>query len=281
MVDISVVINTFNEERRLPYALRSVKSWVDELIVVDMYSDDKTVQIAEEFGAKVFFHERLGYADPARDFAIEKASGNWILMLDADEIIPAPLSIRLCQIANNDEADIVNIHYLSYLLGRPLQYTGWGPFQVKHSRFFKAGYVLTSADIHNFINIQAKARILEIPYSPELCIVHFNYIDSTHFIEKLNRYTTIEAQHAFRNRKKSSLIRALLSSVREFNRRYILKKGYLDGWQGLYLSLFSSFYRLATHAKIKELEVFGGKETIEATYFEEAERILSMYKNNC
>ena len=85
---ISVVINTLNEERRLPYALRSVQDWVDEIVVVDTHSDDKTVEIAEEFGARIFTHERVGYADPARAFAFARATGDWILILDADELVP-------------------------------------------------------------------------------------------------------------------------------------------------------------------------------------------------
>jgi glycosyltransferase involved in cell wall biosynthesis len=83
-----VVINTLNEERRLPYALRSVQDWVDEIVVVDMHSDDKTVEIAEAFGARIFTHERVGYADPARAFAFARATGDWILILDADELVP-------------------------------------------------------------------------------------------------------------------------------------------------------------------------------------------------
>jgi glycosyltransferase involved in cell wall biosynthesis len=83
---ISAVFNTFNEEKRLRFALRSVKPWVDEIVVVDMHSSDATRTIAENFGAKVFLHEPLGYADPARAFAVAQATGDWILMLDADRL---------------------------------------------------------------------------------------------------------------------------------------------------------------------------------------------------
>src|SRR5450759_1251360 len=91
---ISAVINTLNEERNLPFALRSVQDWVDEIVVVDMHSEDATRDIAKQYGARVFLHERLGYADPARAFALEQAVGDWILLIDADELIPAPLSER-------------------------------------------------------------------------------------------------------------------------------------------------------------------------------------------
>jgi glycosyltransferase involved in cell wall biosynthesis len=73
---ISVVINTLNEEHRLPFALRSVRDWVDQIVVVDMHSDDGTVAVARDFGAQVFMHERLAYADPAREFALAQATGD-------------------------------------------------------------------------------------------------------------------------------------------------------------------------------------------------------------
>src|SRR5205809_791168 len=92
---ISAIILTLNEEKRLPYALRSVTPWVDEIVVVDMQSDDRTVDIAREMGAKIYTHERVEFFESARALGLEKSSGDWILVLDADELIPAPLSHTL------------------------------------------------------------------------------------------------------------------------------------------------------------------------------------------
>ena len=97
---ISVVINTWNEEQNLPWSLGSVRSWADEIVVVDMHSQDRTREIAESFGAKVYLHEWLGFADPARAFAIAQATCDFVLLLDADEMIPKPLSRELQRIAN-------------------------------------------------------------------------------------------------------------------------------------------------------------------------------------
>src|SRR5262245_29586580 len=99
---ISVVINTRNEEKNLPHALRSVRPWVDEIIVVDMCSEDRTVEIARSFGAKTFPHEPLGYCEPARAFALGQATQPWVLILDADEMVPAPLSRALRSAAAGD-----------------------------------------------------------------------------------------------------------------------------------------------------------------------------------
>src|SRR5450759_4249900 len=108
-VSISVVINTLNEEANIAYALRSVRTWVDEIVVVDMHSDDRTREVAETYGARVYLHDRVGYVEPARRFALAKATGDWILILDADELIPPRLARRLSDIAAAGQADVVSI----------------------------------------------------------------------------------------------------------------------------------------------------------------------------
>jgi glycosyltransferase involved in cell wall biosynthesis len=275
---ISAVINTLNEEKNLPFALRSVQSWVDEIVVVDMYSDDRTADIAREFGAKVFPHERVGFADPARAFALEQASGDWILMLDADEVVPLPLSRTLVNIALSDSADVVRIPWLNYLLGAPLMHTNWGPGQDTHLRFFKKHHMIATPEVHNHIHPVPGSRVLKLKYEPGLAVVHFNYLDSQHFIEKLNRYTSIEANQAFERGERITAFGALAKGAKEFGSRYIKGSGFRDGWRGFYLSLFMSFYRIVTAAKLRELKALGQKDQIESRYRQDAEEILKAYE---
>ncbi len=277
---ISAVINTLNEEENLPFALRSVRSWVDEIVVVDMHSEDRTVDIAREYGAKVFFHERAGFADPARAYAVGKATGDWILILDADELVPEPLSRHLQEIANNNRADVVKIPWLNYLLGAPLMHTYWGPEQDKHERFFRHGMLQTSAKVHKFLELVPGARVLELAYAPGLAVVHFNYLDTSQFVEKLNRYTTIEAQQASGRGEVANVWRAIYRSAREFLVRYLYKQGYRDGWRGLYLSGLMAMYRWTTYAKLQELESTGGRKAIQESYGREAERIIAGYEGD-
>ena len=274
---ISAVLNTLNEEKRLPFALRSVKSWVDEIIVVDMHSTDATREIAERFGARVFLHEPLGYADPARAFALEQATGDWIVLLDADELVPQALSERLTQVAAGDEADVVVIPWLNYLLGAPLRRTGWGPEQDSHERFFRRGSVSSSGNIHGFLGIRPGARVLQLPYAEGLAVVHFNYVDVSHFVEKLNRYTDIEAVRQRANPKSGSTLHAMSRSGREFFARYLRFQGYKDGWRGFYLSALMAVYKLVIAAKVREFQVNGDREAVEAKYEAEAEKVLSAY----
>jgi glycosyltransferase involved in cell wall biosynthesis len=274
---ISAVINTLNEEKNLPFALRSVQPWVDEMVVVDMHSEDRTVEVARAFGAKVYSHERMGFVEPARAFAVAKATGDWILILDADELVPFPLSRRLRAIAQGDKADLVRIPRLNYLLGGPLMHAGWGPTQCTHGRFYKRGFLQTSPRIHSPLLPASRGRVLVIPYEPACAILHFNYLDSADFLERLNRYTSIEAQQASERGERRTPVGALVKGAREFGGRYIRAGGFLDGWRGFYLSLFMSFYRIVTAAKLQELTALGRRELIESRYRQEAEEILKAY----
>lgn len=274
---ISVVINTLNEEANLPYAIGSVRPWADEIVVVDMHSDDGTAALARELGARVFLHERMGFADPAREFAIAQTTGDWVLILDADELVPLPLSRRLREIGDGDEADVVLVPKLAYLLGEALHRTGWGLDQGRLPLFFRRGFLHTGATVHAFLHPVPNARVIALPARAELAIAHFNYLDLTDFIERLNRYTSIEAEQAIARGSRPRAWKALAAAARELVRRYLRQGGWRDGWRGLYLSLFMAFYRIAIVAKQEERARVGPRQTVEAHYREEKERLLRAY----
>ncbi|ATY83850.1 glycosyltransferase family 2 protein [Kyrpidia spormannii] len=255
--------------------MRSVKNWADEIVVVDMYSEDRTTEIAKQYGAKVFYHDRIGFVEPARNYAISRTQGDWILVLDADEVVPLSLSQMLCQIVEDDRADVVKIPRLNYLLGAPMYFCGWGPGQDRHMRFFKRNMLIMSEDIHKPPQPTSDARVYEIEYTePGLALIHFNYIDATQFIEKLNRYTTIEAVQAYDRGQRPSTITIIWTMIKEFLIRYVLLQGFRDGWRGWYLSLFMMFYRAATFTKLTEFQRYGGRERVIRDYQNLAEQIV-------
>jgi glycosyltransferase involved in cell wall biosynthesis len=272
---ISAVINTLNEEKNLPFALRSVQQWVDEIVVVDMQSDDRTVEIARSFGAKVHLHPGPGFQYPPRAFAANQASSEWILIVDADELIPVALSRDLRSMADSGEADVVLLPRTNYLLGAVIHHTGWGPMQDTQVRFFRKGFVIASSLAHQDFKPVDGARTKVLSYRGDNAIVHFNYMDTFHFVDKMNRYTSVEAMQAVE--KGRSPIRALAQASKEFFARYVKNRGFLDGWRGFYLSLFMVFYRIVTAAKIEELYTVGPRERIESQYHQEAEEILKAY----
>jgi glycosyltransferase involved in cell wall biosynthesis len=261
-----------NEEEHLPYALRSVVAWVDEIIVVDMESEDRTVEIATAHGARVLHHPRTGYVEPARGFAIEQATGDWIMVLDADEVVPPRLARLLRQIAEEDQVDVVSIPWLNYLLGRPIMHAGWGPEQDRHRRFFRRGFFQSSAEIHAYGSFDASSRVLRLPYAEGIAVAHFNYTDVHHFIEKLNRYTDAEAERS--EGANSSNYRAARRAGSEFVRRYLKQQGWRDGWRGFYLSALMATYHLVAAAKVRERREYETPSMVEAKYRSEAERWL-------
>lgn len=246
---VSVLIHTLNEEKNIRNCLETVK-WADEIIVIDMYSDDKTAEIASEYTDKIFYHERMGYADPARQFGLEKANRNWILIVDADEMVPLKLKQKLENIMANDLGDIISVPHKNFFFGKLMKFTGWGPLQDTHHRFFKKEYVFISDKIHSTFTEREDARIYEITDEDE-GFIHFNYVDVEHFLEKFNRYTTIEAKTLFETDEDIKFKSVINQIFSEFRKRYITLGGRKDGFRGFSLSFLMGAYRLVTYAKLK------------------------------
>ncbi|MDP3994785.1 MAG: glycosyltransferase family 2 protein, partial [bacterium] len=114
MDKISVVIITLNEEKNLPRAINSVKGFADEIVVVDMESGDRTVEIAKKLGAKVYSHKKVGYVEPARKFAISKTKWNYILILYADEVISSKLAKTLKGLPRGGRMDSSGVAVADY-----------------------------------------------------------------------------------------------------------------------------------------------------------------------
>lgn len=278
-MSISVIINTLNEEKNIKNALDSVQSWADEIIVVDMFSDDQTATIAEEYGAKVFYHERVGYSEPARAFAVEKASHDWILILDADEMIPRPLSQKLLKIIRENQYDIVMIPRQNYLLGTNISHTGWGPEQDYQMRFFKKGKIEFKSTIHKYMTPDPNSKITRLPFEDKIAIIHFNYLNINHFVDKMNRYTSVEAKQLLINKTpRISSFKVIFFLIKEFIYRFFIKRGFKDGWRGFYLSGMMVFYRLLMYGKHREIYEGLDEQSIHTKYEMIAKKILQEYQ---
>ena len=249
MPKISAVINTRNEERNIRYCLETLQ-WCDEIIVVDMESEDKTVEIAKEYTDKIFNHPKVLAFDIARKYAVEKATGDWILLIDADEMVPKSLALILKEIALKNQVDIVEISFRHYIMGEWIRHSGWGYTPLP--RFFKRGKIVFYETIHNYMKKTDSAITFRVEPQNENYLFHFNYTDSTHFIEKLNRYTSIEACQFYEQEVRFSYCRLIKAAVLEFYSRFIEMRGYKDGFRGFALSLMMSFYRVLSYIKLWE-----------------------------
>ena len=261
MAKISVVINTLNEEKNISRAISSVVNFTDEIIVCDMFSDDKTVDIAKKLGAKVITHKKTNYVEPARNYALSKATGDWILILDADEEIPEGLKTRLKEVAKNNEADYVLIPRQNILFGKWMEHSRWWPDYLV--RFFKKDFVTWNAQIHSEPNVKGKELKLEEERSK--AIIHHNYQTITQYLERLTRYTQIQAE-GLKEKKYNFLWTDLIKKpLNEFLSRYFAGEGYKDGVHGLALALMQSFSELIVYVRVWEMEGFKKEETPLAT----------------
>lgn len=255
-MSISVVINTRNEEKNIERAIKSVKAWADEIVVVDMESEDETVKTAKKLGAKVFSHRKMNYVEPARNFALGKATGEWVFILDADEEATKELLTKLTSVIAEGSADFVRIPRKNIIFSKWMKHSRWWPDL--NIRFFRKGTVTWEDDIHsipvtsgNGINLEEKE---------EFAIVHHNYQSVTQYIDRLNRYSSIQANELKKKNVKISYSDFVKRPTAEFLSRFFAGEGYEDGLHGLAVALLQAFSELVVYIKLWELEGFEEKK---------------------
>ena len=258
---ISAVVHTLNEENNIEACLKCL-GWVDEIIVVDMHSDDRTVEICGKYTDKIHSFERTGgIVEPARAFGIGKAGGDWILIIDADERVPRALADRLREISEDPGCDVVEIPFRNYVFGKWMRHAGMYPDY--HPRFFRKGKVEPSELVHG--KFRTDGNVLRLDAADESNhIVHFGYSDCFQYVEKLNRYSTAELERFRASGRKFSKMNMIKAGFYEFRRRYISKKGYRDGVEGLIVSVCRGFYHFLVYAKYWEHLNAGSRKVDEA-----------------
>ncbi len=250
MAKISVVINTYNEEAHIVRCLKSV-TWADEIVLVDMHSEDKTRELAKKFTKHIYLHEKTGYVEPARNFAIAKATGDWILIVDADEEIPESLAKQLQSLTSHD-ASVVAIPRKNILFGKWIEHTGWWPD--RQIRFFKKGSVTWKNEIHSTPETKGKVMQLE---GEQYAIVHHNYQSIKQFLYKSYEvYAAQEAETLINKGYKFTYMDAIRFPLQEFLSRYFAREGYKDGFHGLMLSVLMGIYHFVIFAYIWEKKKF-------------------------
>lgn len=243
---ISLVINTKNEEKNIVDCILSAKVIVDEIIVVDMQSSDKTVQLAKELGAKTYFVKDVGFADPARNFALSKATLEWTLMIDADERLTEQLRDKIARLIKNNNFDGYKFPFKNILLGKWIKHSMWWPDY--HLRLFRTGYLKWPAKVHEAPNFTGK--LFQLDPLEKNAIVHYNIADIKELLEMIDQYTSVE--HTFQSKKNIAAQDLVEYLNHEFKWRYLEHEGYLDGMHGFILGKFMDVYRLLEVAKFWE-----------------------------
>jgi glycosyltransferase involved in cell wall biosynthesis len=244
---LSVVAVVWNEEKNLPKMLDSVKDLADEIVVVvDEDSEDETEKIAKKYTKKVFTHKHVGIVEPLRNFALKKAIGDWILLLDADEIVSQELRVSIQEIVKKNTADYVLIPRKNIIFGKWITSDHWWPDYVY--RLFKKDAIKWDNDIHS--QPFTRGEQLKIEATEDLALVHYNYPSIENFIEKLNRYTTAQKEILIRKGYRFLPQDLVIKPLEEFIRQLFARKGYLDGVHGLALAGLQAFSEFVVYLKI-------------------------------
>ncbi len=237
MPTLSVTIITKNETDNIRLCLESV-AWVDQIIVFDSGSEDNTVEICREFTDQVFVDQDWQGFGIQKNRALEKATGNWVLSLDADEVVTNDLANEIRAAVKGDPA-VYEIPRLSTFCGKEIKHSGWWPDYV--ARLFPRGQARFSDDmVHERLVFEGEARQLENP------LKHNTAPDLHDVLEKMNRYSSIGAEKKHLDGKSTGLFSAIFHGLWAFLWSYLGRAGFLDGCEGFILAVTkaeNSYYR--------------------------------------
>lgn len=240
MPTLSVILITRNEEANLEDCLASLDGIAQQIVVVDTNSTDRTLEIAQKYGAIIAQPSDWPGFGPQKNRALDLATGDWVLSLDADErLTPALRSEILTAIHHSAHVDCFAIPRLSWYCGRFIRHSGWTPDYV--DRLFKQGTARFSDDlVHERLIPQGAVAKLDNP------MLHYSFMNYSQVLQKLDRYSTASAQQAFVSGKNSSPLKAVLHGIWAFIRTYFIRAGFLDGSQGFALAISNAqgtYYR--------------------------------------
>ncbi len=234
---ISAVINVRNEAEALTKCLRSIKNIVDEIIIVDMDSTDGSQEVAKNAGAKLYSYRPMKYVEPARNFALSKATGKWILLLDPDEFLNKTLKKELLNITKRNDVDYVKIPRKNIIFNKWMRHSNcWPDYLI---RFFKKGAVNWKKEIHSQPIVKGNGTTLLD--SEKLAIHHNNYTSISQFVTRAVRYSGIQADELFAQDYKLKTSDFILKPIQEFNSSFFFAEGYKDGFHGLVFSILQAF----------------------------------------
>lgn len=237
---LSVIVITHNESRHIAACLDSV-AFADEIVVVDSGSTDDTCEIARARGARVLVTPDWPGFGPQKNRALNLATGDWVLSIDADERVTPALAEEIRAVIATGRLDAYRIARLSEFCGQPMRHCGWWPDHVL--RLFRRGKArFTDAAVHEKLEAAGPVGVLRHH------LLHYPYETIEALLVKMNRYSTDAALMMYRRGRRTSIPGALGHGIWTFVRIYFIRRGFLDGWRGLIVACAAgagSFFRYA------------------------------------
>ncbi len=243
---ITAYVLTFNEARQIREVLESIK-WADELIVIDSFSTDGTVEIAREYNARVISEKFCGFGR-LRNFALDASKNNWMLSIDADERCTPELAAEVHREVAAPRFDAYHVPRKSHFLGHWMRHSGWYP-DYRQPQFFNRTKMRYREDlVHEGYDLKGRLghlreHALQYPW-PTIEIA----------TGKLQRYSTLMAQRYAAMNRRASLAKMLVSPVGMFGKVYFVQQGFRDGRYGLILATLYGYYTFLKYAKLWELQ---------------------------
>jgi glycosyltransferase involved in cell wall biosynthesis len=247
MEKLSAVIITYNEERNIERCIKSLLNVSQEIIVVDSGSKDKTVQIAESLGAKVIDNEFKGHIEQ-KNFALDQASNNWVISLDADEELSLKLTESIKKIMASQPTVGYTMNRLNNYCGSWIKHGSWYP-DVKLRLFDKTKVRWGGVNPHDKAIPLINEKVQHIKGD----LLHYSYNTISEHTAKLDYFSSIAANAYFKDGRKASFFHLRIRPPYAFFRDYVLRLGFLDGYAGWVIAKFSAYYTFLKYVKLKDL----------------------------
>lgn len=255
---LSACVITYNEQERIAACLQSLR-WCDDIVVVDSRSTDATGEIAHRLGARVIEADWRGYA-AQKDFAVAQAQYDWVLCVDADEVVSPALSgeIGALRQAGFPGASGWQIARRTWYLGNWIRHGTWYPdWSLRLFDRRRGGWQPHPLyDVHERVVLEGSCARLRGE------LLHFPYEDLSAHLRTIDRYTTLMATGLHAHGRRATAARLVGDPAWEYFRSLILKRGFLDGWRGWLVAALHAHYVRMKYAKLKALDVSHAESTL-------------------
>ena len=245
MSSISVTVITLNEEEFLKRALESIQDLADEIIIVDSGSTDQTLEIARHYSSKIYTRVFDNFANQ-KNYAAQKANSEWILSLDGDEVIPNDLSKEIKKAVKEKSLDGYSMPRRNFILGKEIKHSRWSPD--RHIWLWRKKSGKWEGEVHE--EVVADGLVGELKHAK----IHYQTKSIGDFIRTNNTYAALKAKEMYGSGVRFSVLRFFWDPLFEFSVRFVYKKGFLDGWRGLVLSLLMAFYQMEIWIKLLKIQ---------------------------
>lgn len=249
---VSIYVLTFNNERTIERCLNSLR-WADELVVVDSYSSDKTLEICRRYTDKIYQRQWTSHQEQYQHGA-DLTANRWVMFVDADEEVPPELAQEIKEElrSNNGQWDGYIAHRRTYYLGRWIRYGGWYPdYEIRVYDREKGRW---AGGLHAKVKVDGRVKTLRNRY------LHYTYRDISDQVQTIDRYSQIAAEDMLREGRRFSLVNMVLHPPFRFLKEYIFKRGFLDGVPGLIIAVSTFYYTFIKHAKLWEHRLVSQKK---------------------